>query len=171
MPLLGKVLGRRGADSVRAQTCRVWPRRAQLRGGQRHGAGKPVPRAEAQLQRLRRFLTARRTMKNLSKERGSVGVRECVCVGAPAGLAGREHALKSLHVREGNASRRGVSSGDCADKGDLDTLSAGPAALTGCGCLLSHPRASGSEHSTGLGSSPKTAAHRTVLCTLLTTWG
>lgn len=56
-------------------------------------------------------------MENLSKERGSVGAREGVCVGGPAGLAGREHSLKSLHVREGNAGRRGVSSGDRADKG------------------------------------------------------
>lgn len=117
MPLQREVLGGRGADSVHAQTCRVWPRRAQLRGGQRRGVGKPGPRAEAQLQRLRHFLTARRTRGEPVKgerERGSEG--GCVW-GAPAGLAGREHSLKSLHVREGNAGRRGVSSGDRADKG------------------------------------------------------
>ena len=112
MPLLGKVLGGRGADSVRAQTCRVWPRRAQLQGGQRHGAGKPGPRAEARLQRLRRFLTARRTRGEPVK-----GERERGSEGAPAGLAGREHSLQSLHVREGSASRRGIGSGGRADKG------------------------------------------------------
>lgn len=143
---------------AQAGTALRWPE-TQCREARTQSGG---PAAE-----LHRFLTVRRGHREPVK-----GERECgsegVCAwGTPAGPARREHSLKSLHVREGNTSRHSVSSGNRADGGARTPHPQGLPLSQAAGFLPGHPSSLGSVHGTGLGSSPKTAAHRTFCASFL----
>lgn len=169
MPLVGTVLGGRGADSVRAETCRELAHAGTARGGRRRSAGQARPREEAQLLSCACLNSQEETQRTCQRreERGSKGVHAW---GILAGPARHEHSLNSLLVRRGNTSRHGVSSGNHADGGP-DAPSAGPAALSqAVGCLPGHHSSSG-----GAQRQPqiflKERGPQDKFSILLTTWG